>query len=91
MNIISNNTPRDLISFADLPADAQAEFDYVGTDERYVCRFARYKGNFYDVGDIACAPDSLPGWHGIQNESYFSGVLFHLLPNERVIVGAYFN
>ena len=66
MNIITNNRPRPLQSFFDLPEKARAEFDYLTEDhERFDLRFVQYKGDWYDVADtqvIRTGPGALMGW-----------------------------
>ena len=107
MNIITNNRPRPMACFADLPAKVQADFDYVLLADHYSPRFALYKGWWYDVYDtqaIRTAPGApmgwavvvekdspLASWHGIQSDSFFSGVLFKLCDDDTVIVGRYFS
>lgn len=104
MKIITNNIPRQLISFFDLPLKDQEEFDYVTEDARYEYRFTSYKGNYYDTYDtqriavnhgqymgwtMAVEKDSLLSkWHAVISESYFSGVLFKFT-DESVICGSY--
>ena len=51
MNIITNNRPRPMACFADLPAKVQADFDYVPLADHYSPRFVQYKGWWYDVYD----------------------------------------
>jgi hypothetical protein len=107
MQIITNNRPRPMACFADLPAKVQADFDYVMLADHYSPRFVQYKGEWYDVDDtqaIRTAPGAPMGWvvvvekdsplvdwHGIQSDSYFSGVLFKLCDDDTVIVGRYFS
>jgi hypothetical protein len=105
MNIITNNRPRPMACFADLPAKVQADFDYVLLADHYSPRFVQYKGEWYDVYDSQtigpCPRDTnvlgglgfsqFAGWHGIVSDSYFSGVLFKLCDDDTVIVGRYFS
>ncbi len=51
MQIITNNKPRQMISFFDLPADKQSDFDYLSEDDKYTYRLVSYKGHYYDVHD----------------------------------------
>ena len=51
MKITTNNKPRQMVSFFDLPLKAQSDFDYIEGDDKYPNRFVSYKGNFYDVYD----------------------------------------
>lgn len=96
MQIITNNVPRVLVAFADLPIKAQADFDYVEELAWFDPRFVQYKGCWYDVYDSQNITrelgfDQFKGWHGIVSDSFFSGVLFKLCDNDDVIVGRYFS
>jgi hypothetical protein len=94
MIITTNNRPRPLACFADLPAKVQADFDYVENyDLSY--RFVQYKGWWYDVYDSQSITrelgfDQFKGWHGIVSDSFFSGVLFKLCDDGEVVVGRYY-
>ena len=90
MTIVTNNQPRELIAYADLPHQAQRDFYYVDKGDHHDYRFARYRGSYYDIGDMMRAPESMPDWDGVEGQSYFNGVLFRLLPNDRVIAGRYY-
>ena len=106
MNITTNNHQRALVCIADLPAKAQADFDYVMGDDRYTARLVNYRGAWYDVHDtqairtrpdhpmgwaMVVAEDSpLADWHSIISETYFSGIVFRLVGDDEVIVGRYF-
>lgn len=106
MKIITNNIPRQLISFFDLPEKDQNDFDYVTDDARCEYRFTSYKGNYYDTYDtqrisvdhgqymgwtMAVEKDSpLSKWDAVISESYFSGVLFKFT-DESVICARYYS
>jgi hypothetical protein len=95
MQIITNNQPRPMACFADLPAKVQADFDYVLLADHYSPRFVQYKGWWYDVYDSQSITRELgfsqfAGWHGIVSDSFFSGVLFKLCDDDTVIVGRYY-
>ncbi len=89
LTVITNRQPRNVLCWYELTAKEQAEFDYI-TDE---CgSFVRYRGATYDLGDMLRAPNSLPYWHAIHSDSYFSGVLFRLSRDgETVICGRYYS
>lgn len=96
MQIITNNKPRTLVAFSDLPIKVQADFDYVEELAWFDPRFVQYKGWWYDVYDSQNITrelgfDQFKGWHGIVSDSFFSGVLFKLCDNDSVIVGRYFS
>lgn len=67
MNIITNNIPRELLSWHELPTKAQADFDYVEEDERHNPYFVKFKDDYYDVYDSqsiqVCRDRTFPvGW-----------------------------
>lgn len=49
MQIITNNQPRNLISWYDLTEKERADFDYIEDGE---FNGFRYKGNIYDLGEF---------------------------------------
>ena len=92
MNNTTNNIPRQLLPLTDLPAKAQADFDYV--KDSYEYRLVNYKGCWYDVYDSQSIHrelvfDQFKGWDSIVSESFFSGVVFRLVGDDEVIVGRY--
>lgn len=104
LRIITNNHPRELVSWHELPAGVAAEwFDYVtDEDERYSPRFVQYRGSWHDTSDCdGRAPqEAFPGWDLYQSDSFFSGIVFRWpyddfgthgrdYDYDRVIVGRY--
>lgn len=98
MEIITNNVPRVLVAFADLPIKAQADFDYVEELAWFDPRFVQYKGCWYDVDDTQAVRTGrgtpvlgMKDWDLFVSETFFSGVLFRLVDDDQVIVGRYFS
>ena len=105
MKITTNNIPRELVTFHDIPKKSQPDFDYVTEDAQFEYRFIQYKGSWYDTYDTQCIAvnhgqfmgwtmaveeDSpLAKWHAVIGESYFSGVLFRFTGESMVICGSY--
>lgn len=105
LKITTNNKPRELVSFFDLPEKAQSDFDYVEECDRYSARFVQYRKSWYDVHDtqmitvdngrpmgwtmLVDKNDPMANWDSIVSETYFSGVLFKLVGNDDVICGRY--
>lgn len=96
MKIITNNIPRPLACFLDLPEKARADFDYLEDPHEY--RLVQYKGVWYDVWDSttctgAVATDDtrhlFSGWDGYISDSFFSGVLFKFADEDRVVCATY--
>lgn len=100
LTIKTDNRPRKLMSWHDLPTEFQSWFDYVQDDDRYSGRFVKFMGEWYDVNDSvvpgspwAGSPDMFPGWGSYVSDSLFSGVLFRYAPDsghEEIIVGRYY-
>ena len=89
MKITTNNQPRTPLYGYELPPEQRKEFDYL-TDEEYETRdFIKYKGNYYDLGEFMCAPESMKPWDGYSAGSYFSGVVIRYDLEDRVIIGTY--
>lgn len=91
MKIITNNQPRDILSWYDLTPVELKEFDYINTENQIDALFFRYKGNVYDIGETVYIT-SMGDWQGIYSQSYFHGVLIKINPHvETVIVGSYYS
>jgi hypothetical protein len=75
ITVITNGHVRELIPVAAVPLKEQHWFDYITGEDRLSDRIFAYRGSYYDVNEFTCAPSNLAGWDGIQNESFFSGVL----------------
>ena len=95
MKVITNNVPRPLVWWAELPAEVQADFaHYLDEYEKMSGRFVQYKGVWYDTYDCEAAAlyqnPLIKQWHGVQSDSYFSGVLFKFVDDNNVVCGRYF-
>ena len=107
MKIITNNQPRNLVTFHDLTLRDQKDFDYVTDDAQYENRFVNYKGSWYDIYDtqrisvnvgqfmgwtMAVDKDSpLIKWNAIVSETFFSGVLFRFTDEDQIVCGRYYS
>ena len=96
LTILTNNQPRELVCYFDVPKEKRSDFDYIEENDRYTARLAPYKGEFYDVDD--CEPvgniEHFNDWHGYFSETFFSGVLFRYVPDtdyEEVVMGRYYS
>ena len=96
MNIITNNRPRMLLTWAELPEGiGESEFDYVDDADRYAPRFFNYKGAWHDAFEFEYISDQpcyapLRGWVAVQTDSFFSGIVLRWFDDEFVIVGRYY-
>ena len=98
VEVKTNNQPRELIDFQDLPEKIQKEeFDYIKEGEGFV-RFFKYKGEYYDSHEFMvinhgreALPEAFKGWSGYQSETFFSGLLIKFVDNdfENVVIGSY--
>ena len=89
ITIITNNQARDVLSWDNLTEKERAQLDYDCEEHT----FMRYKGQVYDLTDMAQAPKaSFPQWDGYAPDTYFSGVLVRFTDwSERVIVARYYS
>ena len=94
MNVITNNRPRMLLTWAELPEGiGESEFDYV--EDRHAPRFFNYRGVWYDIfefdyiSDQPCYAPFRGKWDGVQTDSFFSGIVLRWFDDEFVIVGRY--
>jgi hypothetical protein len=98
MKIITNNKPRGIVYGFELTPKERSEFDYLTDAELETRSFVKYKGQFYDLGDVMgfqhgkdCLDPVFACWQGYVSESYFSGVVFRYPPenDETIIVGRF--
>ena len=99
ITIRTNHHTYDLKCWHDLPSKvAGQDFGYLPDEERYCLRFVRYKGEWYDIGDMmrleGLFSKEMRGWDQYQSNTYFSGILIKYVPGsdwEQVICGTYFS
>ena len=88
MKIVTNNQPRDILTWYDLTPAERKEFDYLLKNDE---SFFRYKNWVYDLGE-AMRIENIGQWQGYYSETAFSGVLVRYTSDcEQVIVGQYFH
>ena len=93
ITVTTNNNPRPLVSWHDIPENSRGWFDYLDDDSRHDYRLVAYRGAYYDVFDMLRAPAPLfaSGWHGHSSETYFSGIVVRLNDDaESVVIGRYY-
>lgn len=89
LTIISNNVPRELVTWQELPESERHWFEYILTsdlaseDDQYSPRFFNYRGSWYDANEFTIAPDDMRPWEGIRTETFFSGVLIRYPREDR--------
>ena len=92
LTITTNNIPRKVLSWYDLTAREQAEFDFDTKEEN---SYFRYKNWCYCLADFMTfdeyAPIEFAGWQGYHGDSFFSGVVIKFADKycEEIIVGEY--
>jgi|HubBroStandDraft_3_1064219.scaffolds.fasta_scaffold11611_4 hypothetical protein len=103
MNIKTNHHQHPILSWFDLSAKEQKEFEYLDTEDRQLdASFFRYKGVTYDLGEFLVIPQHVATntqfegwekWDGYSSDSFFSGVLVKYVEDidDHVIVGTYFS
>lgn len=79
-----NNVPRLKTYGFELPTDVRKEFDYLSDEEFETREFVQYKGEWYDLGDVLLAPDSIAalGFQGFNSDTFFSGIGFRYFDKE---------
>lgn len=89
MKIVTNNKPRENLTWRQLTPKEQKRFDYF--DPSNIGNFFRYKGNVYDLEEFMWI-DDIGNWQGYYSETSFSGVLIRYTSDcEQVIVGRYYS
>lgn len=81
----TNHGARPMVSFAELPVEVGADFEYVPDEEKQTPRFVKYRESWYDVSDSTVdIPDDLKkqGWDSWVTDSYFSAVVFRVFDRE---------
>lgn len=89
VSIRTNHQWRDILTWWDLTDKERAEFDYLEDGEG---EFVRYRGHVHYMGNFMRIDDqaNMPGWHGAEGDSYFSGTLVRLSDDgERCVMGTY--
>jgi len=90
--IITNNQPRNLLSWEELTTKEQQEFDHdyePDSDDDY--EFVRYKSEVYCLSDFIAYPSTNSDWDGVIQDTFFSGILIKFVDDsEAVIMGRYY-
>ncbi len=87
MNIITNNQWRNMLYGYELPESVKSDFDYI--DDIDSSDFIKYRGVYYSVCDFmrlpeVGGPDFGEQWDGYASDSFFSGVLIQLSPEDNI-------
>ncbi len=93
ITIITNNVPRPVLSGYELTESERKDFDYIADWNETQVDFFRYKGEVYDLSDFSYMHNpQFPDWHGIQPDSFFSGILVRSTndSDDEIIVGRYY-
>jgi hypothetical protein len=88
--IITNHQYRNLTYGYELSDKEKAEFDYIDEEEMDMHNFLRYRGEVIDFDEFLHSPN-INGWDGIRGDSFFSGVVVKIDPqdSDRVMCGLY--
>ena len=90
LTIKTDNRPRPLLSWHDLNNIERAWHNWDGAQD---CDYFRYKGHAYCLSDfVAVNGPDFKAWDGVQNETYFSGVLVRYANTDAdaIVVGSYY-
>lgn len=87
--VIKNESePLDILNGWDLTEEEASEFDYIKDIAEASGRFARYRGEVYDLHDCEPVFETLggKGWHGCYGTSYWSATLFRYVADGENVV-----
>ena len=98
MEIRTNNQPRLMLDWNELPSKMKDEFDELLGNDAIDADFVKYKNRYYFLGDFITTEylpndDPRKEWHGYYPDSFFSGVVVEFTEDEGedyVILGEYF-
>jgi hypothetical protein len=93
LTIKTNNQYRQTITWNDLSAKEQKEFDYLETDEeQQEAIFIKYRGVIYNMSEfMRISAENMKGWHGGVADTFFSGVLIKINDEGDVCMGHYYS
>lgn len=95
ITVKTDNKWRNLRYGYELPKKQRKEFNYLNDEEFETRNFAKYRGNYYDIGEFTTTSNMsmFKGiWDGYMSDSYFSGVLIKLSSDgERYKVGMFYS
>lgn len=89
--VIKNESePLEILSLWDLTDEEASEFDYIKDPDAASERFARYRGEVYDLYDCEPVFNMFAGrnWNGCYGTSYWSATLFRYVEDGEKIVFA---
>ena len=88
MEIVTNNKPRDIVSFFELKNKHQKEMIDKFGNEAEVMDFFIYKNDVYCLSDFCITHQFGKHWDGAYNDTFFSIVLVRYTNcNSAVIIG----
>ena len=88
MEIVTNNKPREIVSFFELKNKHQKEMLETFGEQAESLNFFLYKGEVYCLSDFCIAKQYGEHWDAALPETYFSAILVRLTNcNSQVIVG----
>ena len=88
--IKTNNVPRTLIDGYELTAEQREEFDYLDNDELDQASFFKYKGQYYNLGEVVGNPAE-DEYDGHIATSYFSAILVKIVDCDTVIIASQYS
>lgn len=94
VTIKTNNQPRPIINFNDIPKKIREnEFSY--REEEFQGPFFKFKNEYYDISEFTIVDQNLAeshfkGWDGIMPQGFFFGILikWHNFYSD-VVIGTY--
>jgi len=91
VQIITNNKPRFMTDYLDLPQEQQDDYFILHGEDAFEQSYIQYKGIWYCLGDFVRTDENFPScWAGYSSDSFFSGVLIRFSHDEDfVVMGTY--
>ena len=102
LKVLTNNRPRDLLYYHELPTKWQKEYADIEESRRDEIMFFIYRNWCYRLddfvrinpGDSFNCNEAMKKWHGYAGDSYFSGTLVRYVTSdygsgEQIIVGRF--
>lgn len=99
VKVTTDHKWKNLLYGYELPESVLSDFDYIEPEELPTRSFIKYKGGYYDVGDIMRIdperehyPEEFKSWHGYVSETFFSGILVRLSDDgEQYQIASYYS
>ena len=92
IEVITNRVPRQILEWWEVPEEIRLkEFDYHDAESIESAGFFKYKGEYYDLGEMMVPPEPLiQYWHYYTHWTFSSGIVVKYIGKDKVLVGRYY-